>query len=363
MSNKQSGDHRLKGPESIAIKILALAGVIVLTLGIHYGWLIEPIFGHVHWIHAIHGRFCYIPIVMAASWFGLRGGLYAATTISVLVLPYVFLSAPDTHDLAGELAEITFYFAIAILIGVLIEREFKTRKKQQEAQLQAERSHELSLVGQIAAGMAHEVKNPLASIKGAADILTDDDTLPAEREEFKAILRNEIKRIDTTITEFLAFARPKETKLENLNVSDVLQTSLRQTEAEAARQGISIDSSLDADIYVNGDSEKLHQMALNLILNAIQASKKDDTITVRFGADSPKTARFTIRDAGAGIDADDLERVFEPFFTTRSSGTGLGLAIVKDIVDSHSGDISIESRKGAGTTVTVTLPLYKENKR
>ena len=111
----------MKGPESNAFKILVLAGVTVLTLGVHYGWLIEPIFGHVHWIHAIHGRFCYIPIVMAASWFGIRGGLYAATTISVLVLPYVFIFAGETRDLAGELAEIIFYYAIATLIGVLGE--------------------------------------------------------------------------------------------------------------------------------------------------------------------------------------------------------------------------------------------------
>jgi two-component system sensor histidine kinase HydH len=353
----------LRTPESNALKILALAGVTVLTLGVHYGWLIEPIFGHVHWIHAVHGRFCYIPIVMAASWFGIRGGLYAATAISVLVLPYVFIVAPDTQGLAGELAEIIFYYAIATLIGVLVEREFKARKKQQEAQLQAERSHELSLVGQIAAGVAHEVKNPLASIKGAADILTDDETLPAEREEFKAILRNEIKRIDTTITEFLSFARPKKTKLERLNLSEVLRTSLRQTEAEGARRGIRIESDLEEDIYMNGDPEKLHQMTLNLILNAIQASKPDDAITFRLKTDSSNSVRLTIRDAGVGIDAVDLRRVFEPFFTTRSSGTGLGLAIVKEIIDSHSGEISIESTKGAGTTMTVTLPLYEESYR
>jgi signal transduction histidine kinase len=338
-----------------------LAGVTVLTLGVHYGWLIEPIFGHVHWIHAIHGRFCYIPIVMAASWFGIRGGLYAATVISVLVLPYVFIFARETRDLAGEIAEITFYYAIAILIGVLVEREFKARRRQQEAQLQAERSHELSLVGQIAAGVAHEIKNPLASIKGAADILTDDGTLAAERDEFNTILRNEIKRIDTTVTEFLAFARPKETKLRRLNLSDVLKTSLRQTETEATRRGLVISAEIAEEIHVDGDPEKLHQMTLNLILNAIQASKEGDEIALGLVAAPQRSACLTIRDAGAGIEADDLNHVFEPFFTTRSSGTGLGLAIVKEIVDSHSGEISIESERGEGTTVTVTLPLHKES--
>ncbi len=183
-------------PESIRAKLLILAGATAITLAVHYGWLLEPLFGHVHWVHAIHGRLCYIPIVIAASWFGLRGGLYAAGVISVLVLPYVLTSVDDPHELASEAAEIVFYFAIAILIGVLVEREFTARRKQQEAQLQMERSQKLSLVGQLAAGVAHEIKNPLASIKGAADILTDDDTTRADREEFKEILQNEIRRID-----------------------------------------------------------------------------------------------------------------------------------------------------------------------
>jgi signal transduction histidine kinase len=353
----------LKGPDSNAYRILVLAGVTVLTLGVHYGWLVEPIFGHVHWIHAIHGRFCYIPIAMAAAWFGIRGGIYAATVISALVLPYVFIYARESSDLAGELAEITFYYAIAILIGVLVEREIKARRKQQEAEMHAERSHELSLVGQIAAGVAHEIKNPLASIKGAADILADDETQPAEREEFKTILRNETKRIDTTVTEFLAFARPKETELRRLNLSEVLKTSLRQTDAEAARRGLTVRSDVEDNIHVDGDPEKLHQMALNLILNSIQASKEGDRIDVELKTVPQKSARFTVRDAGSGINADDLKHVFEPFFTTRSSGTGLGLAIVKEIVDSHSGEISIESSPGEGTSVTVTIPLKKEGAR
>jgi signal transduction histidine kinase len=300
---------------------------------------------------------------MAAAWFGIRGGLFAATAISVLVLPYVFIFARETSDLAGELAEIIFYFAIAVLIGGLVEREFKARKKQQEAQLQAERSHELSLVGQIAAGVAHEIKNPLASIKGAADILTDKDTSLSEREEFKSILRNEVKRIDTTVTEFLAFARPKETKLEKLNLSEVLQTSMRQLEAEATRRGLHITANIEDDIWVDGDQEKLNQMTLNLILNAFQASKEGDEITVKLSADTSKTANFSIRDSGTGIDEDDLNRVLDPFFTTRSSGTGLGLAIVKEIVESHSGQISIQSQKGAGTKALITLPLQKESRK
>lgn len=343
-------------PESYKTRLIILAVVTVVTLGVHYGWLVEPIFGHVPWLHAIHGRFCYIPIVIAASWFGLGGGLITAAVISLLVLPYVFGSVRESYELAIEMAEIVFYFAIAVLIGVLVEREFKARRRQQEAQLQIERSQKLSLVGQLAAGVAHEIKNPLASIKGAADILADDDTSRADREEFKGILRNEVRRIDTTVAEFLEFARPKETKLERLDLSRTVDATLRQLEAHARREGLSIEADVSQGVVVNGDGEKLHQMVLNLMLNAIQASQEGGTIRVSLADRDSGPVELTIADTGAGIAASDVDHIFDPFFTTKSFGTGLGLAVVKDIVDSHSGEIAIESEVGRGTTVTVALP-------
>jgi len=166
-------------------KIALIGFVITLTLGIHYGWLIEPFFRHVHWLHALHGRFCYIPIVISASWFGLRGGIYTAGLISVLVLPYILGQDLETHEIAGEFTEIVFYFAIALLTGALIDRELFARKKHQEAQLQLERSQKLSLVGKIAAGVAHEIKNPLASIKGAFEIIFDRKTSDKDKGEFQ----------------------------------------------------------------------------------------------------------------------------------------------------------------------------------
>jgi signal transduction histidine kinase len=350
------GGEVLWTPESFKTKVLLLVGATAITVAVHYGWLLEPMFGHVHWVHAIHGRLCYIPIVIGAAWFGLRGGLYTASAISILVLPYVLASADEPHNLAGEMAEIVFYFAIAILIGVLVEREFKARRKQQEAKLQMERSQRLSLVGQLAAGVAHEIKNPLASIKGAADILTDDDTTRADRDEFKEILQNEVRRIDATVTEFLEFARPKETRLEKLDLTRTVAATLRQIEAHAKREGLSIDIDLQDGVVVDGDGEQLHQMALNLMLNAIQASQAGSTIRVSLANRDVKGVQLVIADMGAGIEDGDMERIFEPFFTTKASGTGLGLAVVKDIVDSHSGKIAIESKVGRGTAVTVTLP-------
>lgn len=349
-------------PNGLKTKIMILAGATAITVGIHYGWLVEPFFGHVHWLHVIHGRFCYIPIVVAAAWFGMRGGLIAAAAISMLVLPYITGSDLPTSALVTEYVEIVFYFAIGGLIGFLVDREFTARKKQQDAQLQVERTQKLSLAGQIAAGVAHEIKNPLASIKGAADILTDPSTSPDNRTEFNEILRSEVKRINTTVSEFLEFARPKTTELRQIDFSELVRAGLRQVESQAKRTNVTLATNLTPTLRVDGDSEKLHQMILNLVLNAIQASDEGSEISVTLETAPAHRVRLTITDQGEGIAERDLPRLFEPFFTTKTSGTGLGLAVVKAIVADHHGDIHMNSRVGEGTTVAVELPRERETR-
>ncbi len=340
-------------------KVLILAGLTAFTLAIHYGLILEPIFGHIHWFHALHGRFCYIPIAVAASWFGLRGGLLEAGIISLLVLPYILTTNFDNFEYVGEIVEILFYFFIAALVGALVEREYNARQKQQEAELQVERSQKLSLVGQIAAGVAHEIKNPLASIKGAADILTDEKTSLEDMREFRDILDSEVKRIDATVSEFLAFARPKETKREPVNFSEIVQASVKQLSTQARQQELTIESNLTGNIVVNGDISKLRQMVLNLLINAIQASQSGNVVTISLSVEK-KSAKLQIIDTGTGIKEEDLKRAYEPFFTTKASGTGLGLAIVKSIVDNHDGTITIESKEHEGTTVTVIIPIIEK---
>ena len=342
-------------------RIIVVVATTIVTVGIHYGWIIEPIFGHVPWLHAVHGRFCYIPIMIAASWFGLRGGVYTATVIPGLVAPLIFRASSHTPDFATEIAEVVFYYMFAILIGVLVDREFDARRLRQEAQQQVERSQKLSLVGQIAAGVAHEVKNPLASIKGAADILTDDETSPEEREEFKGILRREVRRIDDRVSEFLEFARPRETRRERMDIADTVRQTARQVDSQAAQDGVSIHADANTRVLVDGDSEKLHQMTLNLLLNAVQASRSGDTVRVAVTAHNGD-AQILVEDHGSGIDDETARHIFEPFFTTRPSGTGLGLAVVRAIVDAHDGTIHLESAAEKGTRVEVRIPLSRSGR-
>lgn len=346
-------------PERNTTKLSVLTGVIALTVGIHYGWLIEPFFGHVHWIHAAHGRFCYVPIVIAAAWFGLRGGLLTAAVITIAVLPYVLGSELATHARVDEFIEIVFYFAIALLAGGLVEREFRARTRAEEMRLQLERSQKMSLVGQIAAGMAHEIKNPLASIKGAVEILSDDSVPIADRDEFKSIVFKEVKRINTSVSDFLEFARPSETKMTSVNLSEIVRSSLKQVQTQAGTRNISLSGEIEDPLVVTADGEKIHQVVLNLVLNAIDASPDNSTVRVTLCTEND-TARIAVEDSGDGLSAADASRIFEPFFTTKSSGTGLGLAIARNIVDTHHGTIALRNSPQGGAVAEITLPLRGE---
>lgn len=340
-------------------KIVTVGALIAITVAIHYGFILRPLFGESHWIHAIHSRLCYIPIVIAASWFGLRGGLVAAATVSVLILPYILGTNLGEHNMAAEFVEIFFYFAIAFLTGWLIDRELLARRKSEAIRLQFERSQRLSLVGQIAAGVAHEIKNPLASIKGAVEILDGESTSPDEREEFKGIILKEIKRVDNTVKEFLDFARPRETRLQRLNLSEALHSSLKQMETFASGKNVAINDTIDDNVTVMADREKIHQVVLNILLNAFDVSPTHSSIDVTLARRNDGRALMTIRDYGTGIESAELEKIFEPFYTTKSSGTGLGLAVVKAIIENHNGEIHIDSTPGEGSTVAITLPLYR----
>ncbi len=339
------------------MKIVILAAVTIVTLAIHYG-LLMLIFGHVSWVHAIHGRLCYIPIVMAASWFGLRGGLWAALAISILVLPYIFYFGGDHVNQSAELFEIIFYFALAVLTGGLIDRESKIRRKHEQTELHLERAHKLSMIGQMAAGIAHEIKNPLASVKGAFEILYKGETTAEEKKEFQDIVFKEIKRIDCTVSEFLEFARPREFDIKRIDINASLNNVIKQMRQQVESAGLNIETDIKDEIHVLADEQKIRQVIINLVLNAIDASPSNGTIKISSRIDNFK-AYIVFADEGAGITEDDQGKIYEPFYTTKAKGTGLGLTIIKSIIDRHGGLIEAESPNGKGARFTIILPIDK----
>ena len=338
------------------VKVLVLVVITALTVTIHYGWLTDALFGHVHWLHALHSRFCYIPIAIAASWFGLRGGVISAAAISLLVLPYLLGATSDVADLTQELVEIFFYFAIGILVGALIDREMLVRRKHAETKLQLERSRHLSLVGQMAAGVAHEIKNPLASIKGALEIIRDENVPKSDRDEFSDIASKEVKRIDGTVAEFLQFARPRESEKHDIDLSALVESTLKQLNPQVAKAALELKSDVQPGIHVRADWEQLHQALLNLVLNAMEASQPSGTLRIELKRSNRGRIVLSVSDTGSGMTEAQQAQAFDPFYTTKTAGTGLGLAIVQSIVDGHDGEIEIASAPGKGTQVDVVLP-------
>lgn len=341
---------------SLKWKLATLVLMTAVTVMIHYGLVLEPLFGHASWIHSIHSRLCYVPIAVGATWFGLRGGLLSAAGISLLVVPFVAGAAGEHADIASEMVEFIYYFAIGGLIGALTDREALLKEKHDEAQRQLDRAHRLSMAGQVAAGVAHEIRNPLASIKGAIEIVTDPKVNDAEKLEFREILITEVRRIDSTVKEFLELARPKVLNKEPINFSALVVQTLRQLQAQLKAKGAAIEQHIIPELHILGDAEKLKQLLINIVINAAESTEKDLRLVVRLTEDSDSGTVLSVGDNGPGMSTEQLERIFEPFFTTKPSGSGLGLAVVKNIVDLHGGEIEVQSKEGRGTVVRVFLP-------
>ncbi len=344
--------------------VLVVALLTAATVSFHYGVLIPEAHGTV--LHAIHGRLCYIPIILAAIWFGVRGGLITATAIILLTLPYARLHGiTDRHALIGEYTEMVFYVAIGLMTGVLIEREWRERRRAEALQRELARQERLSSLGQMAAGLAHEIKNPLGSIQGAAEILSDGAPAGSRESELFEVLRKESKRLSGVVDHFLGFARRRPPTLAPTDVVAVAEKAAAQMEIDGAARHISIERAFAGDLPpVRADAEQLHQVFLNLLLNAIAASSDGDRVMVsaaRTQRDARPVVAVAVHDSGAGIPPDILPRVFDPFFTTREKGTGLGLSVSHAIIQDHEGWIDIDSEPGRGTRVTVVLPIDRGN--
>lgn len=336
-----------------------IASMTAATVSFHYGILLPSAHGTV--VHAIHGRLCYVPIILAAIWFGVRGGLLAALTITALTLPYPKLRGiTDHHTLVGEYTEMVFYMALGLMTGILIEREWRARERSAALERELARSERLSSLGQMAAGLAHEIKNPLGSIQGAAEILGDDAPAGSKERELFDILRKESRRLGGVVDDFLGFARPRPPQLAPVDVARCIERASTQMELDASARRITIERDLAHELpAISADAAQFHQVLLNLLLNAIAASPDGARVVIGARAvtrDSHGGVAISVRDHGTGIPADVIPRVFDPFFTTKEDGTGLGLSISHTIVRDHGGSIGIDSAPGEGTTVTVVLP-------
>ena len=224
----------------------------------------------------------------------------------------------------------------------------------------------LAALGTMSAGLAHEIRNPLAGIKGAAQYLQGDAD-PAEVPAFLKVIVDETDRLNTVVSQFLAYARPFQIHGEPALANHLVQTVLDLARAEGIPDDVELVSELAPGIpRIYLDPDKLRQVLINLVKNALQAVDGEGQIKVRTGLGTltapPHRGNpafvVSVSDTGVGIAPENLEKLFIPFFTTKPDGTGLGLAISRRIVEAHGGEIAVQSNQGQGTKFTIRLPIH-----
>ncbi len=254
--------------------------------------------------------------------------------------------------------DIDFLKTLANQAAISIEYAFilEELKKNQNMVLQSEK---LASLGTITAGIAHELKNPLTYIITASQILVSKWNDPEFRQSALTLLPAEAERMRIIVEGILGFSRNKELSLEPVEIKEVIKKVLALLSYELKKNHIELKEEFNHAIKVNGDQNRLIQVFMNLINNAIQAIGEKGGIVTISTRDTDDVTEINIADSGPGIPKDKLQKIFEPFYTTKESGTGLGLAIIKKYVDEHHGEVKVASEPGRGTVFTVLLPHFK----
>jgi two-component system sensor histidine kinase HydH len=229
----------------------------------------------------------------------------------------------------------------------------------QSLKREVETSRRLASLGRLAAGVAHEIRNPLSSIKGFATYFKERYRDNPDDQKTSEIMIQEVDRLNRVITQLLEFARPPVIQKKRASLQSLIQHSLRMIERQASAKEIQVLSHLPSDVKeVDLDPDGINQVLLNLYLNAIEAMERGGRLTVSLYREKRSPwVKIMVSDTGKGISKEDLEHVFDPYFTTKQSGTGLGLAIVHKIIEAHRGEVRAESEIGRGTTVSILLPV------
>ncbi|MGA6925697.1 MAG: ATP-binding protein [Desulfosarcina sp.] len=238
---------------------------------------------------------------------------------------------------------------------------FKDLSEVRALRQEIEKNRRLASVGRLAAGVAHEIRNPLSSIKGFATYFRDKYLEIERDQEVAAIMIQQVDRLDRVVGQLLEFSRPMRLHFQTVPIRQCLEDALRLVRRQVETAGMTTRLDVADDrLTATVDTDKINQVLLNLFLNALDAMKTGGTLTVYAFGGPRGHIHLQVSDTGSGIDATDLPHIFEPYFSTKKSGTGLGLAIVYNIVKAHDGEIQAGSRSGGGTVVEICLPPAKE---
>lgn len=237
---------------------------------------------------------------------------------------------------------------------VLIVKDMSSIK---QMELQLERSRRMAALGKMAAGIAHEIRNPLGTLRGFAQFFGGKPGTGEEEKEYSALMISEIDRLNQTVSGLLQFSRPRDLQLQYFSLEDLVKKTVTLMESDLAIHNVQFNVRTDPAIELNADPDLLLQVLMNLLRNSINATKVGGRISLVCSEDENFT-RIAITDNGCGMSDKERERMFDPFFTTTKIGTGLGLAVSHQIIEQHHGTFEVQTEKERGTTITVKLPKY-----
>ena len=339
------------------------------------------------WLIGISGRvdshyylMTLLPVISAATYLGPLGTLIASVLAASSVVSFLLSYNWDvvtisTHDEKRLAINVLFIVIAGQLVNLLAEAirtqsaKYKavadqlseTNRQLREAEAAVRRSERLAALGQLSAGLAHELRNPLGTIKASSEMLSRNiGSENAVMSEVAGYISTEVDRCNSLVSRFLDFARPLEVRLAPADLTQVIDRSIDMVAREAGERGVAIYRNYAPDIPpFPMDAELMERVFFNLLQNAVQASVAGCPVTVKTRLVA-EMAETSVIDRGSGIDPKHMETIFNPFFTTKPEGVGLGLPIVSKIVDRHGGRMSVESQPGEGSIFRVSLPLTAE---
>ncbi len=359
--------------KNLLISVFFLGGSIVLISALHF---LTPVDSLV--LHQIYQRLYYIPIILAAFWYGWRGGLGAALFACISYVPHISMHwQHQNYDYAlNQYAEIALFFVIGTVTGWLGDQKRREhdRAERINAELQTAyadlrqtfdqllQAEKLSSLAEIASGVVHEVRNPLGAIKGAVEILEDELAENSPRREFAQIAKLEVERIDKLVSEFLQFSRTPKLEKTPTDINELIKSVNILIEPQVNQQNVLVTENLMKNLpLIDLDTEQIKQVLLNLTLNALQVMPNGGEL--RFSTiSSEKQIIIEVADTGTGIEEQNLRRIFDPFFSTKDKSPGLGLSIAYKIVSEHGGNLSVEN-SDVGTMFQLKFPRKEISKK
>ena len=323
-------------------------------------------------LHELYNYLCYVPIIFGAYWYGAWGGIAAAALTSAAFIPHVRAMWTGNAAYAASLyAQVVAFHVLGLTIGLLVSAQRrltaryrdvassleKANRELRDSQEHLRRADRLSALGEIAAGLAHEIQNPLAGIKGALEIIASRVAGGTPEAEFAGIGGKELARLEGLVGEFLTYARPREPALRATDIHEIVERVAALLRAEAERKTVTLVLERPAAFPpLLLDPEQITQVIFNVMLNAIQATGTGGHVGTREYVE-PGWCVIDVIDEGPGIPPEHALRIFDPFFTTKPRGTGLGLAISQRILAAHHGTIEALPASPSGSLFRIRLPI------